>query len=167
MTEDPAVRQRLEAFLAALDRLPPAPAVTFRGLRPEDAVPRQSVVTQLLTATSRVLPVATDSWRTHRLTAVLGVTGRDIAALSAQTDSAEIVYRPATLFVAHEALIVEGVEVGILEEIPVVDGALTASGYDIAVARTRIADYVAREAGVAAFGEVRDGDWSRFVGPIE
>jgi hypothetical protein len=88
----------LAGFLAALDKLPPYDGITFRGLALGEVAPESTTVTANVMASSRNPRVATENFTSAATLAVLNHTGRDISALSAHPDEAEIVLLPGTMW---------------------------------------------------------------------
>lgn len=93
---------QVRAFLDALEKLPPSPALTFAGVAEDDtatpsALASGVVTTYGVTATSLDPRVATENFATRHVLAILGRTGRDLAPLSQYPDEREVVFRPVTL----------------------------------------------------------------------
>ncbi|WP_026877504.1 hypothetical protein [Jiangella gansuensis] len=93
MTESP-----LAGLLTALEKLPPAPGLTYRGLAAGAAPPDGTLVTQGLTATSRDPRVATENFTAAGVLAVAGHHGRDLGFFAQNPAEAEVVFLPGTVF---------------------------------------------------------------------
>ena len=111
----------LAGFLAALDKLPPYEGITFRGLDPGAVAPTSVAVVAGVMASSRNVRVATENFTSTEVFALLNRTGRDISALSAHSDEAEVVVRPGSLWrpLMTVELVSPAVRVHFLEELEV------------------------------------------------
>lgn len=89
--------ERVAAMLAALEKLPPYRGLTFRGLPAGVEPPEGTVVTHLLTATSRDPRVATENFAHPAVAAILSHLGRDVGPLSADPSAAEVVLLPGSM----------------------------------------------------------------------
>lgn len=167
MTDDP--RERLRTFLRAVMALPAKPTVSFRGLRPEDPFPQQAIVTTLITAATRHIELAADAFRTTRLVAIAGVTGRDISALSSDQDAGEITFLPTTMLVPQRMIHAGGLDVVLLEEFVEVDGEVKPPGWDMSILVPTIENHLAtaKDGFPTPPSDLGDLEWGRFVGPIE
>lgn len=165
MSEDS--RERLERFLAAVSGLPPTRGLSYRGLGEGDAPPAQTVVTRLLTATSRDVGVATLGARLRRVVAVIGGTGRDISALSADRAGAETVFLPGSMFVPQGSVQVDDVEVWLVEEVVAVDGQMYRAGSDLDRETREVVAAVRAELSGSRSAEESVAGRDRFVGPLE
>ncbi|MCW2794089.1 MAG: hypothetical protein JWO76_3187 [Nocardioides sp.] len=111
------IDERLAAFLAALDKLPAHRGLTYRGNDGTAEVPRRATPSGVLVSTSRDLRVATENFRTPGVFAVISSSGRDLTPLSAHRAEREVVFRPGSIFLPIEHLVVDGLRVTIIEEI--------------------------------------------------
>ncbi|TDE00903.1 hypothetical protein [Jiangella asiatica] len=108
----------LPGLVTALGKLPPSPALTYRGLGPDAGAPDGTLVTQELTATSRDPRVATENFTSAGLFAIAGHQGRDLAVLSQNPGEAEIVHLPGTVLKPVRTFVHDdGLEVHVLEEL--------------------------------------------------
>lgn len=169
MTEQkPTDDDRVAAFLRALDQLPAYLGISYRG-RPSSATfgsGHPTLVTQLITASSLDLGVATDRLSTPGVFAILGQTGRDVSAFSAERRDQEIVFAPGTVLWAGETIpIAAGFEMTLVWELLERDGAWRAFSDDPTevTGTLRTAATEAYEAGPGERGSSSD----RFVGDIE
>jgi hypothetical protein len=104
-------------LIAGLRKMPTHRGLSFRGGTLTDRFGRDSntVVTRVLTATSRDPRIATENFSTDGMYAVLGTAGRDIALASEHRAEQEVVFLPGTAFsvvttVRHEDLPIVVVE---------------------------------------------------------
>jgi hypothetical protein len=85
-------------LLDALDKLPPAGGLSWRGLDgPPSSVPELGVLTAVV-PTSRDPRVATENFTARTILVLLNRTGRDLSALSAHPQEAEVVQRPGSVW---------------------------------------------------------------------
>lgn len=110
---------RLARMLRGLEQAPRFRGVSFRG-RTEDAAfgpGSATMVSRLLTATSRDLRVATENFATSRVYAIVGGAGRSIEAFSRYPQECEVVFLPATMFRPAEILHADGIEIIVVEQL--------------------------------------------------
>ena len=109
----------LAGFLAGLDKLPAYEGITFRGLASGAVAPTSTAMATDVMATSRDPRVATQNFTCPALLAALNRTGRDISALSAHPDEAEVVLRPGAMWrpLVTVDVLSPAVRVHILEEL--------------------------------------------------
>lgn len=106
-------------LLAALDILPPTGGIVLRGLDDGPAsVPPLGVLTEVVAASSDVL-VATENLTARTLLVLLVRTGRDLSALSAHPEEAEVALLPGTAWLRLPDPVVRGapLPVVVLEEL--------------------------------------------------
>ncbi|MDR3068929.1 MAG: hypothetical protein LBU50_05435 [Cellulomonas sp.] len=85
-----------ETLLAALETLPPTGGIVLRGLDGSpDSVAPLGVLTEVVAASRQVL-VATENLAARTLLVLLVRTGRDLSALSAHPEEAEVALRPGS-----------------------------------------------------------------------
>ena len=115
----PSPQDRFDRFLTAMVKLPAAAGVTFRGLPAPAPTPEGLVVTAGVNATSRDPRVASEGGSHTRLLAVAGRSGRDLSALSAHPDEAEVVLLPGAALLPLGRMDVPevGVTVYLVEEL--------------------------------------------------
>jgi hypothetical protein len=141
-----ADRDRLERMLRGLEQAPRYRGISFRG-RPQDAVfgPHSAtLVTQLLTATSRDIQVATENFATSSVYAILGGAGRWVEAFSPRPQEREVVFLPATMFRPVDALYAGGVEIIVVEQLAFDDADRPGDSWTPEHVRTVIPDHVRR-----------------------
>lgn len=86
----------LSHLLDALDKLPPAGGLCWRGLDDTpDSVPDLGVLTALV-PTSRDPRIATEDFTARTILVLLTRTGRDLSALSAHPQELEVAQRPGS-----------------------------------------------------------------------
>src|SRR5690606_24607890 len=106
-----------DELLAALEKLPAASGVTYRGLSADAAAPASTFVTHEFTATSRDPRVATENFTASAVVAIAGRTGRDIAFLAHNPAEAEVVFLPGTILRPVSSVLVVYLTVHITEEL--------------------------------------------------
>lgn len=106
-----------DELLAALEKLPAASGVTYRGLSADAAAPASTFVTHEFTATSRDPRVATENFTASAVVAIAGRTGRDIAFLAHNPAEAEVVFLPGTILRPVSSVLVGDLTVHITEEL--------------------------------------------------
>ncbi len=85
-------------LLDALEKLPPAGGVTFRGLdRDAGSVVPLGVLTGVVSS-SRDPRVATENFAARSILVLLNRSGRDLSLLSAHPQEAEVVHRPGSVW---------------------------------------------------------------------
>jgi hypothetical protein len=108
------------ALLSALQKLPPYPEITFRGMS-EGAryglQPGEAIVTTGLTATSRDLRIATENFSSPGVYAIAGRTGRAIEKFSTYLTEREVVFLPSTLFRVVEQARLRDLPLIVVEEL--------------------------------------------------
>ena len=109
----------LDRFLTAVEKLPPYEGLTFRGLASGHPAPSGTGMVTGVMASSRNPRVASENFSAAALLALLTRTGRDISALSAHPDEAEVVVLPGSLWRPIVTVEAEGVAVHVLEELDV------------------------------------------------
>lgn len=116
-TPQPTPRERFERAVEGLSRLPPAGAVTFRGVTSAPGTAPGVVVTRGITATSRDLVVATAALTSPGIAVVFGRTGRDVAPMSAVPDAQEVALLPGTVLSVGRFIQIAGLAVEVIEEL--------------------------------------------------
>lgn len=105
-------------LVGALEKLPVASAVTYRGLPDDAAALTSTIVTEGLMATSRDPRIATENFAATSLIAVAGRTGRDIAFLAQHSAEAEVVFLPGTILrPVRTVALDDGTTVFVVEEL--------------------------------------------------
>jgi hypothetical protein len=115
MTSSP---EHLSPLLSALDKLPPFHGLSYRGYAGRQSQAHQRAIPSgVLVATSRDPRVATESFSTDGVYAVIGRRGRDISQLSRHPLEQEVVFRPGSIYLPIERFDIEELEVAIVEEL--------------------------------------------------
>lgn len=147
MTPGPnADRDRLERMLRGLEQAPRYRGVSFRG-RIQDATfgpCSATLVTHLLTATSRDIRVATENFATSSVYAILGGAGRWVEAFSPRPQEREVIFLPATMFRPVETLHAGGVEIVVVEQLAFDDADRPGDSWTPERVRTLVPDHVMR-----------------------
>ncbi len=154
-----------ETLLAALERLPPTGGIVLRGLDGSPAsVAALGVLTEVVAASREVL-VATENFAARTLMVLLVRTGRDVSALSAHPEEAEVALCPGTAWRRLPDPVVHGapLPVVVLEE-------LDLAGYAQPTDWPATLDALAEQVGVLLRGAQADAAApvtrpGRFVGP--
>jgi hypothetical protein len=120
VTSDPSPDQeRFQRMLRGLEQAPRYRGISFRGRTPDAAFGPHSatVVTRLLTPTSRDIRVATENFVTSSVYAILGGAGRWVENFSSRPQECEVVFLPATMFRPVDLLHAGGVEIIVVEQL--------------------------------------------------
>lgn len=166
--EPQGIEARTAAFLSALERLPPSPGVTFRGRPDGIGAQRGTIVTRLITATSRDIRVATAGFTTGGVYAVAGRSGRRLGPFSAMPEAEEVVFAPGCVLVCGPSFDVDGLEVTPVDEIPLdSQGHLATSDLDVEVLQQRVTDHIRRVRAVPTEPAVPPESCARFIGGLE
>ncbi len=115
----PTVEDSARNFLSLLNKLPPTPAITFRGFVNPSVTQARVVTSPALTATSRSIAIATNNLRAPLVAVIVGANGRDLAPLMAGAPTfslEEVTYLPGTYFCQHPAVEFAGVTIQVFEE---------------------------------------------------
>ncbi len=97
----PTFEDSARNFLSLLNKLPPTPAITFRGFVDPSVTQARVVTSPALTATSRSITIATNNLRAPLVAVIVGANGRDLAPLMAGAPTfnlKEVTYLPGTYF---------------------------------------------------------------------
>ena len=100
----PTFEDSARNFLSLLNKLPPTPAITFRGFVDPSVTQARVVTSPALTATSRSIAIATNNLRAPLVAVIVGANGR------------EVTYLPGTYFCQHPAVEFAGVTIQVFEE---------------------------------------------------
>ena len=117
---DEGIDRKAAALLRSLEKLPPHRGVSYRGQVAGADFGRnegQVVVTQLLTASSRDVRVATENFSASGLYVILGRTGRAIETLSRRPEEQEVVFLPASMFLVVKRAQLDGMPVTVVEQL--------------------------------------------------
>ncbi|GAA1477018.1 hypothetical protein GCM10009623_14640 [Nocardioides aestuarii] len=115
-----ATREQVSTLLGALEKLPPHRGVSYRGI---PAAARfghhegQVVVTQLLTASSRDVRVATENFTSAGLYVIVGRTGRAIERLSQHPEEREVAFLPVSTFLVLQRARIGDLLVVVVEQL--------------------------------------------------
>jgi hypothetical protein len=118
-SSDAPDHERVARMLRGLAEAPRYRGVSFRG-RADDAVfgpGAPTLVSRLVTATSRDLRVATENFATSSVYAIVGGAGRSVEAFSSRPREREVVFLPATMFRAVDTLDAGGFQVVVVEQL--------------------------------------------------
>ena len=116
----PSVEQKVGTLLGALEKVTPYRGVSYRGIPAGATFGRhegQVVVTELLTASSRDVRVATENFTSHGLYVLVGRTGRAIEHFSQHPEEREVVFLPVSMFLVVKRARFDDLLVVVVEQV--------------------------------------------------